>query len=1761
MKKAHLWIIVLSVIVVVACVFTLAACDGLITPPSGDNSANVTPDNSGGSSGDVTPSGDHSDGNTTPSGDNTGDNSGDNTGDNTGDNSGDNSGNNSGNTTPDPVALAAPVVTVSADGAATWQAVTGATGYRYKINDGTVQTTTNALVTLHSGESLTVQAVGDGVATADSAWSEAVTYSPAIKLTAPTLTIGTDGSVSWTEVTGATGYMVDVNGTQFQYTDPITLMDGEKVRVKALGDGVNYTDSNWCPYRTYYAPAQKLATPNPYFAEGEVGVLRWAAITGAIRYKVFIYSIYWSEEQIAAQRETSDSWSVKTVSTNELVVDDMYITYDAWRFEVQAIGNGTSRLDSDWSSPIAYDGQQPTYDIPVMHFANDTGLVTWAAIDGAEGYWLTVYGLDGAWVASVSLDASTTSYQMNLDTYIVISADNWRSSSGKLYYIESVDPGYSLTYSEGAWSAKPIRVNGFFTEEALYLITEMRVNGGEPFTEEEATGLVAGDVVEVRYPETDGAWRSVTIGACAHPDYRYYPLVLPTETSAGHRAYYQCVDCGAVWEYGLDYWEAYYDQNPDAPFYYGPLTYVEYSDFRTMHVWNDIVRDHDHEVDGSPLYIDIFRPLAHEEVTEWLYDEDAHWAITYCHNCGQYEISADKIPHVFEDGVCTVCGYDGVELFPVAIDVASCATNNGEVTVNAYYDQTYHPEDYIGQVTGELDWTPGLADFIVLYEGANAILAPGGMVSLAGWDTWYEDGVFHYYYHYDYYYNDQDACGYAFHGIIYVGGVRYYTGFGLDILGSVKGNDRVQIRRVTVISRNGVVVTKETTNQLFGIDYIEIAEGQEIAVGATAPVEYEVRPGKDVLQTLTWTSSDDSILSIDAAGNMTAHSAGTVTATVETNPYNTYSEWSYLQIYGHTLTSSVTVTVLDEILPESMSVARDELTMTTKNPYQMAVSFLPAGSLAAVSFESSDESVATVDAEGLVTALSAGETTITVTSANGLVATTHITVEVYDLLEKTPLSYTLTDLYDQALYGNNTPLEGELHLLVLPVYFPESSEDYNYDRIRADLEIAFFGDPAYNGYDTVKSYYEAESMGKLTITGTVADWYRVPRSANKLWNNVNGVDATYYDVADLATWAVAEYRRAHTVDGVAPSLSEYDNDGDGYLDGVIVIYAYPSKGERDADGKDIPDIFWPAVHHFGDISGYGSGRTDPSDPVVGRTVMFASPAWMYGYGSTTSYGREETRYSTDSYVGANGDYVGFEYMPEGARVLITGSSDTLYYWAYEREMMTYGEWIYDGTLDNDGAARYGTYDWENNGQPVGEVHGSGYHRYVDSRCFIHEMAHMFGINDYYDFNQHDESNEEYRVLLDNIDGGFNMQENNVGAHDPYSKLVMGWLDPYIITDECTIEINPIESSGDVILVSATGLVGNSPFDEYLLIELYTPTGLNEFDSTHFDSTYHLQGPQTAGCRIWHVDARLVDQYKHLVVDGVLDGSVGVEYATFNAFGQGVEGFKQFCELMLLRKDAAADEDAFWIQHVLDEGGNIKGDVYKPQEIVKAVMKVLQWTDKYYEEGRNNTYATDMDEIMDAMGRDAVINRLKLVHIDWTDIHTFADLEAYARTNVWELFLGILDELDIDRDASWADIKSAIQAKFGVLRTNIWNDISLSYDSEAAFRAFLENYVVGKLNDLREEYGYGVDDDMDELFMTLGAQVLLKEIDYECVHNIYESKFSADNLFVTGDTFTMERYAGAFYNPGLLDSGLELGWAIHFDYVDSDRAIITFTRVA
>ena len=129
------------------------------------------------------------------------------------------------------------------------------------------------------------------------------------------------------------------------------------------------------------------------------------------------------------------------------------------------------------------------------------------------------------------------------------------------------------------------------------------------------------------------------------------------------------------------------------------------------------------------------------------------------------------------------------------------------------------------------------------------------------------------------------------------------------------------------------------------------------------------------------------------------------------------------------------------------------------------------------------------------------------------------------------------------------------------------------------------------------------------------------------------------------------------------------------------------------------------------------------------------------------------------------------------------------------------------------------------------------------------MGHMYGLEDYYDY-----SSENYRK---NPAAGFSMQDNNVGGHDPFSVMAAGWADPYIPTATCDITINDFQSSHDLILLTPEFNSYSSPFDEYLLLELYTPTELNKLDSDYKYASNYAQGPNAVGIRLWHVDARLL----------------------------------------------------------------------------------------------------------------------------------------------------------------------------------------------------------------------------------------------------------------------------------------------------------------
>lgn len=134
---------------------------------------------------------------------------------------------------------------------------------------------------------------------------------------------------------------------------------------------------------------------------------------------------------------------------------------------------------------------------------------------------------------------------------------------------------------------------------------------------------------------------------------------------------------------------------------------------------------------------------------------------------------------------------------------------------------------------------------------------------------------------------------------------------------------------------------------------------------------------------------------------------------------------------------------------------------------------------------------------------------------------------------------------------------------------------------------------------------------------------------------------------------------------------------------------------------------------------------------------------------------------------------------------------------------------------------------------------------LDSHTFIHETGHLLGLYDYYpDSNIVDAS------------GRLDMHSESIGDENVYTKFSLGWTNPYYVKTEKSVTLNIRTSSkySDAILINDSW--NNTPFDEYILIEYYSPTINNENDSKN--QTYKgYQMYQNKGVRIYHIDSRLV----------------------------------------------------------------------------------------------------------------------------------------------------------------------------------------------------------------------------------------------------------------------------------------------------------------
>ena len=152
---------------------------------------------------------------------------------------------------------------------------------------------------------------------------------------------------------------------------------------------------------------------------------------------------------------------------------------------------------------------------------------------------------------------------------------------------------------------------------------------------------------------------------------------------------------------------------------------------------------------------------------------------------------------------------------------------------------------------------------------------------------------------------------------------------------------------------------------------------------------------------------------------------------------------------------------------------------------------------------------------------------------------------------------------------------------------------------------------------------------------------------------------------------------------------------------------------------------------------------------------------------------------------------------------------------------------------------------------------------LDAHTIIHETGHALGLEDYYTNTSGD---------YDGC-GKFIMMSHNIGDHDPFSKAAYGWTNPTVVLNSSEVTIGKSTSTGDAIIVPAKGSwtydgTTNTLLDEYLMIEYYSPDGLNAFDTAHnyTNNTFYPKGPSKAGIKVWHVDARLGS---FRLVDGTL----------------------------------------------------------------------------------------------------------------------------------------------------------------------------------------------------------------------------------------------------------------------------------------------------
>ena len=287
--------------------------------------------------------------------------------------------------------------------------------------------------------------------------------------------------------------------------------------------------------------------------------------------------------------------------------------------------------------------------------------------------------------------------------------------------------------------------------------------------------------------------------------------------------------------------------------------------------------------------------------------------------------------------------------------------------------------------------------------------------------------------------------------------------------------------------------------------------------------------------------------------------------------------------------------------------------------------------------------------------------------------------------------------------------------------------------------------------------------------------------------------------------------------------------------------------------------YWESVSSFYEKSSFGKSRLHYEIAPIYKTGQTQKALWSShvsktynGYTSDNAAGVIGDAYN--DYIAKQGNNSTMKFDSDqngwidGVVAIYSGHNctnmretydmDAMFYWAYT--YWTVGAYEEAWTQPNRACPTPNLYIW----MSYDFFYEATSSPKVDAHTLIHETGHMYGLDDYYSTG---------RTCLA---GSHDMMDGNVTAHDVLSKMLLGWVKPHVVTDPETIDILPSQTSGDCILIPGENWNGTA-YDEYILMELYTPEGLNALDS-RVRYPGREKAYTKAGIKLYHVDARVME---------------------------------------------------------------------------------------------------------------------------------------------------------------------------------------------------------------------------------------------------------------------------------------------------------------